>query len=69
MIAAIQDLTKEPNQESAALVASFLEACCSVLRYLSVTIVTLYPVRHDRYMIVKVHSYVKVVLLIPSIVL
>ena len=42
---------------------------CSVLRYLSVTIVTLYPVRHDRYMIVKVHSYVKVVLLIPSIVL
>ena len=42
---------------------------CSVLRYLSVTIVTLYPVRHDRYMIVKVHSYVKVVLLIPSTVL
>ena len=42
---------------------------CSVLHYLSVTIVTLYPVRHDRYMIVKVHSYVKVVLLIPSIVL
>ena len=42
---------------------------CSVLRYLSVAIVTLYPVRHDRYMIVKVHSYVKVVLLIPSIVL
>ena len=42
---------------------------CSVLRYLSVTIVTLHPVRHDRYMIVKVHSYVKVVLLIPSIVL
>ena len=44
-------------------------ADCSVLRYLSVTIVTLYPVRHDRYMIVKVHSYVKVVLLIPSTVL
>ena len=42
---------------------------CSVLRYLSVTIVTLYPVRHDRYMIVKVHSYVKVILLIPSTVL
>ena len=31
--------------------------------------VTLYPVRHDHYMIVKVHSYVKVVLLIPSTVL
>ena len=45
------------------------EGKCSVLRYLSVTIVTLYPVRHDRYMIVKVHSYVKVVLLIPSTVL
>ena len=45
------------------------DAPCSVLRYLSVTIVTLYPVRHDRYMIVKVHSYVKVVLLIPSTVL
>ena len=44
-------------------------ARCSVLGYLSVTIVTLYPVRHDRYMIVKVHSYVKVVLLIPSTVL
>ena len=44
-------------------------SCCSVLRYLSVTIVTLYPVRHDRYMIVKVHSYVKVILLIPSTVL
>ena len=42
---------------------------CSVLRYLSVTVVTLYLVRHDLYMIVKVHSYVKVVLLIPSIVL
>ena len=42
---------------------------CSELRYLSATIVTLYPVRHDRYMILKVHSYVKVVLLIPSIVL
>ena len=47
----------------------FPKCICSVLRYLSVTIVTLYPVRHDRYMIVKVHSYVKVVLLIPSIVL
>ena len=46
-----------------------IHGCCSVLRYLSVTIVTLYPVRHDRYMIVKVHSYVKVVLLIPSTVL
>ena len=46
-----------------------LYSICSVLRYLSVTIVTLYPVRHDRYMIVKVHSYVKVVLLIPSTVL
>ena len=46
-----------------------LNCKCSVLRYLSVTIVTLYPVRHDRYMIVKVHSYVKVVLLIPSTVL
>ena len=45
------------------------EDSCSVLRYLSVTLVTLYPVRHDRYMIVKVHSYVKVVLLIPSTVL
>ena len=49
---------------------NFIPLCsCSVLRYLSVTIVTLYPVRHDRYMIVKVHSYVKVVLLIPSTVL
>ena len=27
MVAAIQDLAEEPNQESAALVASFLEAC------------------------------------------
>ena len=34
-----------------------------------VTVVTLYLVRHDLYMIVKVHSYVKVILLIPSIVL
>ena len=49
--------------------ALILEGGCSVLRYLSVTIVTLYPVRHDRYMIVKVHSYVKVILLIPSTVL
>ena len=48
---------------------SEVDDSCSVLRYLSVTIVTLYPVRHDRYMIVKVHSYVKVVLLIPSTVL
>ena len=47
----------------------FFHRACSVLCYLSVTIVTLYPVRHDRYMIVKVHSYVKVVLLIPSTVL
>ena len=47
----------------------YCHRCCSVLRYLSVTIVTLYPVRHNRYMIVKVHSYVKVVLLIPSTVL
>ena len=50
-------------------VCSLTRLLCSVLRYLSVTIVTLYPVRHDRYMIVKVHSYVKVVLLIPSTVL
>lgn len=27
MVATIQDLAKEPNQESAAPVASFLEAC------------------------------------------
>ena len=55
-------LRPRPKQDS-------LLANCSVLRYLSVTIVTLYPVRHDRYMIVKVHSYVKVILLIPSTVL
>ena len=39
---------------------------CSVLRYLSVTVVTLYLVRHDLYMIIKVHSYVKVLLLSPK---
>ena len=55
--------------ESTELKAFKRQKDCSVLRYLSVTIVTLYPVRHDRYMIVKVHSYVKVVLLIPSTVL
>ena len=54
---------------SEAAKKSEVDDSCSVLRYLSVTIVTLYPVRHDRYMIVKVHSYVKVVLLIPSTVL
>ena len=54
---------------SSSIVQNYHHFVCSVLRYLSVTIVTLYPVRHDRYMIVKVHSYVKVVLLIPSIVL
>ena len=32
---------------------------CSVLRYLSVTTVTLFPI-HNLYMIVKVLSYVKV---------
>ena len=57
----IQDSPEDYDSNTGAL--------CSVLRYLSVTIVTLYPVRHDRYMIVKVHSYVKVVLLIPSTVL
>lgn len=34
-----------------------------------VTVVTLYLVTRDLYMILKVHSYVKVILLIPSIVL
>ena len=72
----ILDLFEEDFNESKRTYPTLREemigfplAHCSVLRYLSVTIVTLYPVRHDRYMIVKVHSYVKVVLLIPSIVL
>ena len=39
---------------------------CSVLRYLSVTVVTLYLVRHNLYMIVKVHSYLIVLLLSPK---
>ena len=65
----IQFLNRENNDKNNTFPLGKQICFCSVLRYLSVTIVTLYPVRHDRYMIVKVHSYVKVVLLIPSTVL
>ena len=56
----------KPNQNKTR---KFINYLCGVLHYLSVTVVTLYLVRHKLYMIVKEHSYVKVVLLIPNIVL